>query len=83
MAMTRKTVTIPQAMDRWIKDQIATGRYGNDSEYVRDLIRRDQDYQGKLAALRAAVREGRDSGETADRVSDIIAEAQADLDAKL
>ena len=30
-------------MDDWIKSQIDSGRYGNDSEYVRDLIRKDQE----------------------------------------
>jgi len=43
MAMTRKTITITAQMDKWIKAQIDCGRYGNDSEYVRDLIRRDQE----------------------------------------
>ena len=83
MAMTRKTITISNAMENWIKGQVASGRYGNDSEYFRDLIRRDQDQQAKLAALRTAIREGRESGETDDRVSDIIAEAQADIDGRL
>lgn len=41
--MIRKTITMPDQMDDWIKTQIATGRYGNDSEYVRDLIRKDQE----------------------------------------
>jgi antitoxin ParD1/3/4 len=35
MTMMRKTITIPDAMDEWIKAQIASGRYGNDSEYFR------------------------------------------------
>ena len=43
MTMMRKTITIPDAMEDWIKAQIKSGRYGNDSEYFRDLIRRDQD----------------------------------------
>ncbi len=43
MAMMRKTITIPDAMEEWVKAQISSGRYGNDSEYFRDLIRRDQD----------------------------------------
>ena len=29
--------------DRWIKAQIEAGHYTNDSEYIRDLIRRDKD----------------------------------------
>ena len=42
MSMTRKTITITEQMDDWVKSQVGTGRYGNDSEYFRDLIRRDQ-----------------------------------------
>lgn len=42
MSMTRKTITITEQMDDWVRSQINTGRYGNDSEYIRDLIRRDQ-----------------------------------------
>lgn len=34
---------MPEPMDDWIKSQIDSGRYGNDSEYVRDLIRKDQE----------------------------------------
>lgn len=83
MSMARKTITIPDAMDRWVKSQIERGRYGNDSEYFRDLIRRDQDQQAKLDALRAAVQEGRDSGVSEDGVSEIVAEAQAEIDARL
>lgn len=76
MNMIRKTVTITAAMDRWIKKQIALGRYGNDSEYVRDLIRRDQDYQTRLATLRKAIHDGRESGLTDDRAGGVIAEGQ-------
>ena len=83
MTMTRKTITISGAMEDWIKAQIECGRYGNDSEYVRDLIRRDQDYQARLSALRTAIENGRKSGETHDTVNDIIARGQAELDERL
>ena len=59
MSMIRKTITLPEQMDRFVKSQIETGRYANDSEYVRDLIRRDQDAVEKLRAL---IQEGIDSG---------------------
>ena len=42
MSMTRKTITITEQMENWIRAQIDSGRYGNDSEYFRDLVRRDQ-----------------------------------------
>ena len=42
MSMTRKTITITDQMNDWVKLQIDSGRFGNDSEYIRDLLRRDQ-----------------------------------------
>lgn len=44
--MTNINVSLPQQMRDWVEAQIKAGRYGNLSEYVRDLIRRDQ----KMAA---------------------------------
>lgn len=43
MSTIRKTITLSSQMDRWVKSRIKSGRYANDSEYMRDLIRRDQD----------------------------------------
>lgn len=43
MAMQRKTITITNQMEYWVKSQIDSGKYGNDSEYFRDLIRCDQE----------------------------------------
>jgi antitoxin ParD1/3/4 len=77
MAMMRKTITIPDAMEDWIKAQIESGRYGNDSEYVRDLIRRDQDRQSGERALQAAIEEGLASGVSERSLDDILADARA------
>ena len=71
MTMTRKTITIPDAMDAWVKAQIEQGRYGNDSEYFRDLIRRDQDRKAAEVELQKLVREGLDSGVSNKSVDDI------------
>ncbi len=62
MAMMRKTITIPDAMEEWVKAQINSGRYGNDSEYFRDLIRRDQDRRSGERELPALIDEGFNSG---------------------
>ncbi|HER27398.1 MAG TPA: type II toxin-antitoxin system ParD family antitoxin, partial [Rhodospirillales bacterium] len=61
MSMTRKTITITDQMDDWVKAQIASGKYSNDSEYFRDLIRKDQ---GNLEVLRALLIEGEQSGKS-------------------
>lgn len=72
MAMMRKTITIPDAMEDWVKAQIASGRYGNDSEYFRDLIRRDQDRKLAEHELRSLIDEGLNSGVSTSSVTDIM-----------
>ena len=72
-------LSLPDAMKAWIEAQTKGGRYNNASEYVRDLIRRDQSEREKLERLQAAVDQGRRSG-TSDRTADdILTAAKADL----
>ena len=63
MGTVRKTITLTDQQDDWIKAQIDAGRYTNDSEYIRDLIRREQERSAELDAIRAALVEGEASGE--------------------
>lgn len=64
MSMHRKTITLTEQQDNWVKGQIESGHFGNDSEYIRHLIRRDQQAQERLATLRQALSEGESSGES-------------------
>lgn len=63
MATVRKTITLTRQQDEWIKAQIDAGRYTNDSEYIRDLIRREQEHAAEIETIRAALIEGEASGE--------------------
>ena len=63
MSTTRKTITVTDQQDNWIKAQITAGKFTNDSEYIRDLIRRDQVSQADIEEIRAALIEGEQSGE--------------------
>ena len=63
MGTTRKTITVSDRQDNWIKAQITAGQFTNDNEYVRDLIRRDQASQADIEAIRAALIEGEESGD--------------------
>lgn len=74
MATVRKTITLTDTQDDWIKAQITNGDYTNDSEYFRDLIRRDQD---KFRALKVMIEEGIASGPSSRTVDEIWAEAEA------
>ena len=62
MGTVRKTITVTDQQDNWIKAQIDAGHYTNDSEYIRDLIRREQERTAELEPIRAALREGESSG---------------------
>ena len=83
MSTIRKTITLSSQMDLWVKRQIKSGRYANDSEYVRDLIRRDQDIAEKSRKatdeLRRLIQEGIDSGVSTKRIPDIMAEVEERL----
>lgn len=72
MSTTRKTITLTDQQDGWIKAQIAAGGFTNDSEYIRDLIRRDQAGKADLEAIRAALIEGEESGEPQPFDSDLF-----------
>jgi antitoxin ParD1/3/4 len=63
MATIRKTITLTDAQDGWIKSQIKAGGFTNDSEYIRDLIRREQERSTEVDLIRAALKEGEASGE--------------------
>jgi antitoxin ParD1/3/4 len=58
----RKTITLTAPQDQWIKAQIGRGGYTNDSEYIRALIRREQERHAGYEAIRAALIEGEESG---------------------
>ena len=62
MSMHRKTITLTEQQDGWVKRQTESGHFGNDSEYIRHLIRQDQQTQEQLATLRQSLLEGEASG---------------------
>ena len=62
MGTVRKTITLTDQQDSWIKSQIEAGHYTNDSEYIRDLIRREQERSAEIDEIRSALVEGEASG---------------------
>ncbi|PDS79487.1 type II toxin-antitoxin system ParD family antitoxin [Rhizobium sp. L43] len=60
--MATMNVSLPDPMKDWVEAQTKTGRYANASDYVRDLIRKDQERKDKIAAMQRFVDEGLKSG---------------------
>ena len=62
MGTVRKTITLTEQQDNWIAEQVADGSYTNDSEAIRDLIRREQERRFEIETVRQALIEGEQSG---------------------
>lgn len=60
--MATMNVSLPAQMKAWVERQAEGGLYGNASDYIRDLIRRDQERREAIAALQSAIAEGINSG---------------------
>ena len=54
-------IAMPEPLRAYVAERVESGQYGNTSEYVRDLIRRDQREQ-ELARLRRLLEDGLASG---------------------
>ena len=65
MPMVKKSISVTDRQDAWIKAQVDTGHYGNESEVLRELIRerqiREQETPEQIKAVRAALVQAEES----------------------
>ncbi len=69
--MATMNVSLPDLMKEWVEEQIKTGHFSNVSDYVRDLIRRDQEYHDRRETLVKALIAGENSGVSERSLEDI------------
>lgn len=66
MPMIKKSISVTVKQDEWIKSQIASGNFGNESEIIRELIRerqlREEETPAEIRSIRSALAEGEKSG---------------------
>lgn len=75
--MSRLTISMPDQMNDWVEAQVSAGRYGNVSEYFRDLVRRDQERRDTaINELRVMLERAEASGISKRSVSEIIEAAR-------
>ncbi len=74
--MATMNVSLPDPMKAWVEAQMQSGRYSNASDYVRDLIRRDQERADKIGEMQRLITEGIDSGVSARSMADILKAAR-------
>jgi len=71
--MPSVTVSLPDDLRSFIDSQIATGRFADEGDYLRDLVR---ERQGAVDRLRALIEEGDASGPGTRTIEEVIAGAR-------
>ncbi len=80
--MSRKSITFADKQDEWLKFIVAQGHYKDESDYVRDLVRRDEEKNSKLSLLKTAIQEGLNSGISERSIDEIWKQAEDEFKAK-
>ncbi len=73
MSTTTMSLALPAVLRAYIDQRVRSGQYGNTSEYLCDLIRRDQETQAKKR-LRELIEEGLQSGKSRALTPKVAAE---------
>jgi len=82
MATIRKSITFTEQQDTYVKSLIEQGYYTNDSEYIRDIIRKDQERRKRIVDLNDALLIGLESEDTDATIESVWEEALSEYDAK-
>ncbi|PSJ16170.1 type II toxin-antitoxin system ParD family antitoxin [Nitrosomonas supralitoralis] len=81
--MATTSLSLGGHWEAFIKNEIASGRYGSASEVVRDALRKREEHKSKMEALRIHLREGAAQAEREEFVNnysieDVIGELNAE-----
>jgi antitoxin ParD1/3/4 len=73
------TISLPEPLRDWIERRVESGRFGTASDYVRELVRRDQEDSDEREALVAELQKGEASGTSGRAVPDILRSLREEL----
>lgn len=81
--MSALNINLTEKLDKFVLSQVESGKFENASEVVRTALRKmeheEQEYQARLANLRALIEEGDASGESDLNVLQIMERVEAKL----
>jgi antitoxin ParD1/3/4 len=60
--MTKLDIFLPDDLMKWVESRAQTGNFSDESSYIQNLIRKDQQQQATLTAFRSAVSQGSEGG---------------------
>jgi len=76
--MSKITFSLDADQEAFVNERLAEGQYGDASDYVRELIRQDQERREAAEHLRQMLDKAEASGVCEDSFEDIWAEAEAE-----
>lgn len=79
--MAQINVSLPDGLKDRVDSVVADGNYASPSDYIRDLIRRDQDERKQLERLRTEIELGFASGTSRRSLQDIMSDYRKKLEA--
>lgn len=79
MSMVKKTYSITETLNQYVGQRIKSGEYATDSEYVRELIRRDQQENKEISYIRSKLIKAEKSGFTDQSKDEILKELKSEL----
>ncbi|VAW99463.1 hypothetical protein MNBD_GAMMA21-1934 [hydrothermal vent metagenome] len=83
MSMVKKSISVTERQNDWIKAQLKTGHFGNESEIVRELIRerqiQDEETPARIEHIRAKLIEAEQSGFSNQSAEEILKEIKDEL----
>ena len=79
--MKSMNISLPEPMKQYVDEQVSSGSYSSASEYMRELVRADQQRREK-ARLEALLLEALNSGEPIDLTPEMIEDVRSRLRAR-
>jgi antitoxin ParD1/3/4 len=80
--MATMNISLPKKMKDWVEKRASNGSYANSSDYIRDLIREDEERQQVYDEIVRAAEEGLASGFSERTPQEIVDATLAEIDAE-
>ena len=75
--MAQMNITIPDNLKTWVESRVTDGSFASSSDYMRNLVRRDQRVEEARMRLQSEIEKVLASPESDRTIADIIAEGRA------
>ncbi len=72
--MAQMNISISEKLKNWVENRVQDGGFASNSDYIRDLVRREQRFEEAQRRLQSEIALGLASPESDRTIADIISE---------